>query len=142
MRRLAKRAGIEFGTAVNMDLLPADALYRAKVAEQFSSVTPENVMKWEVVEPQRGQFNWSPVDALVDFARQSRQRVRGYTLVWHNQPPEGATSDTGGETFVLLGVRGLAELAGSEPAGSGRPIHGGPVHSSRAARHLLGDLPR
>jgi endo-1,4-beta-xylanase len=87
MRRLAKRAGIEFGTAVNMDLLPTDALYRSKVAEQFSSVTPENVMKWEVVEPQRGQFNWSQADALVDFARQSRQRVRGHTLVWHNQLP-------------------------------------------------------
>ena len=47
------------------DALANDATYRRMVAEQFSTVTPENVMKWEVVEPQRGQYDFSAADQLV-----------------------------------------------------------------------------
>ncbi len=87
MRQRAKQAKIEFGTAVDMGVLPNDAQYRSTVAREFSSVTAENVMKWEVVEPQRGQYDWSQADALVEFARQNGQKVRGHTLVWHSQLP-------------------------------------------------------
>jgi endo-1,4-beta-xylanase len=83
--------GIRFGTAVAMDVLADEPEYSENIASRFSSVTAENVMKWEAVEPTRGEYDWSQADALVDFAKQNRQRVRGHTLVWHNQLPKWLT---------------------------------------------------
>jgi endo-1,4-beta-xylanase len=74
------------GTAVDARALRR-AGYRVEVAREFSSVTPENVMKWEVTEPERGRFEFDKADRLVDFARDHGMRVRGHTLVWHIQNP-------------------------------------------------------
>lgn len=87
LRALADRAGIAIGTAVDAHALARRNGYRTELAREFSSVTPENVMKWEVTEPARGRFEFEQADALVDFARANRMRVRGHTLVWHVQNP-------------------------------------------------------
>ncbi|MFF7340231.1 endo-1,4-beta-xylanase [Streptomyces sp. NPDC008163] len=89
---LGRRSGVRIGTAVDMAALAHDAPYRAKAASEFSSVTPENVMKWEVVEPSRGRYDWKEADKLVDFARANGQLVRGHTLLWHNQLPSWLTT--------------------------------------------------
>jgi endo-1,4-beta-xylanase len=94
LRELAKPTKLRVGTAVDMSALASDATYRGMVAEQFDSVTPENVMKWEVVQPRRGRFDFSQADELVDFAREHRQKVRGHTLVWHSQLPTWLTAGT------------------------------------------------
>jgi endo-1,4-beta-xylanase len=94
LRALAARADLRIGTAVNMDALDADDVYRQQVASEFSTVTPENVMKWQLVEPERGQFDWAAADELVSFARRNGQLVRGHTLVWHNQLPTWLTEGT------------------------------------------------
>ena len=90
LRQLARHTKLRIGTAVDTDALANDATYRRMVAEQFSTVTPENVMKWEVVEPERGQYDFTAADQLVRFARAHGQKVRGHTLVWHNQLPAGS----------------------------------------------------
>jgi endo-1,4-beta-xylanase len=82
------------GTAVDMSALANDATYKAAIAREFNTVTPENVMKWETVEPQQGVTDFSQGDALVRFARANRQAVRGHTLVWHSQLPTWLTSGT------------------------------------------------
>ena len=92
LRSLAEQAGIKFGVAVNTDALASDTKYRHIVATQFSSVTPENVMKWESVEPTRGVYDYAAADALVAFAQANGQVVRGHTLVWHNQLPTWLTT--------------------------------------------------
>src|SRR4051794_18172451 len=76
LRALAQRHGLAVGTAVDMAALDnsADPQYRALVGEQFSTVTPENVMKWESVEPTRGSYNWGPADELVAFAQAHHQQ--------------------------------------------------------------------
>ena len=49
-------------------------------------------MKWQVVEPTQGTFDWSGADRLVAFAEQHGQLVRGHTLLWHNQLPDWLTA--------------------------------------------------
>src|SRR5262249_51372197 len=56
-------------------------------SQEFDSVTSENQLKWDVVEPARGQFDWTSADRLVDFAETNKQSVRGHTLVWHDALP-------------------------------------------------------
>jgi endo-1,4-beta-xylanase len=94
LRQLARHTKLEIGTAVDTTALRNDATYRRLVATEFSSVTPENVMKWEVVHPERGRYDFSEADQLVAFARQHGQKVRGHTLLWHNQLPAWLTSGT------------------------------------------------
>ncbi|AGZ41879.1 endo-1,4-beta-xylanase [Actinoplanes friuliensis] len=93
LRVLADRAGVRIGTAVDTTALAADAPYRETIEREFSSVTPENVMKWQLVEPQQGVYDWAAADRLVDFARANGQTVRGHTLVWHSQNPDWLTED-------------------------------------------------
>jgi endo-1,4-beta-xylanase len=79
--KLGPRAGV----AVRADLL-GDPGYAA-VLTAFGSVTPENELKWESVEPQRGHYDFGPADRIVDFAQQHQMAVRGHTLVWYQQNP-------------------------------------------------------
>jgi endo-1,4-beta-xylanase len=91
LRDLADRAGLRIGTAVDMDAFGADTTYRERIAAEFSSVTAENVMKWSVLEPEPGVYDWSAADELMAAARENRQAVRGHTLLWHNQLPAWLT---------------------------------------------------
>jgi endo-1,4-beta-xylanase len=93
LRALGLRHGLHIGTAVNMAALddPADPRYRELVREEFSSVTAENEMKWESLEPTRGNYNWGPADKFVATAQRNGQKVRGHVLVWHNQVPKWLT---------------------------------------------------
>ena len=92
LRSLADRNRLRIGTAVNMDALANDPVYRDRIAAEFNSVTAENVMKWGPLEPERGVLNFGPADALMAFARANNQKVRGHTLLWHNQLPNWLTS--------------------------------------------------
>jgi endo-1,4-beta-xylanase len=82
----AAASGRYFGAALDPDAFD-EKPYRELAASQLTSVTPENAMKWESVEPVRGQFRWRGADALVAFANAHGQKVRGHTLVWHSQLP-------------------------------------------------------
>jgi endo-1,4-beta-xylanase len=91
---LAAKRHLRFGTAVNVDALASDPAYRTVLSREFSSVTPENAMKWESIEPTRGVLDFTASDTLVTFATRQHQVVRGHTLVWHNQIPGWLTSGT------------------------------------------------
>ena len=44
-------------------------------------------MKWDLVEPSRGEYEFGPADDIVARARDAKQKIRGHTLVWHAQLP-------------------------------------------------------
>jgi endo-1,4-beta-xylanase len=93
LRSLASRHGLYVGTAVDMTALddPKEPRYRSLVSSQFSTVTAENVMKWEALEPRRGAYDWRAADRFVELARKNKQLVRGHVLVWQNQLPRWLT---------------------------------------------------
>ena len=106
LRALAKRSDLRVGTAVNFDAFTADQAYHDRIGAEFSSITAENVMKWQLVEPTRGQLDFAAADQLVAAAQRSHQGVRGHTLLWHNQLPTWLTDG------VASGTIGAAELRG------------------------------
>ncbi|MEU7115483.1 non-reducing end alpha-L-arabinofuranosidase family hydrolase [Streptomyces sp. NPDC046182] len=82
----AAPSGRYFGTAVAAGRL-GDSAYAAISDREFSMITPENEMKWDAIEPSRGNFNFGPADRIVNHATARGQRLRGHTTVWHSQLP-------------------------------------------------------
>jgi len=68
--------------------------------KHFNSITAENVMKWQTIEPTEGNFNFAPADALVAFAKANHMRVRGHTLCWHEQVPSWVFRDSAGNQMT------------------------------------------
>ncbi len=69
----------------------------ALIERQFNTVTPENILKWQGVHPKVGQYNFAPVDKLVELAEANGQFVVGHTLVWHQQTPDWVFEDADGK---------------------------------------------
>jgi endo-1,4-beta-xylanase len=80
--------GLLLGAAVNARIPNGgDAPGAAIVTRQFSSVTPENILKWEKVHPAPDTFAFEPADQFVDFAAKNGLVPIGHVLVWHQQTP-------------------------------------------------------
>jgi endo-1,4-beta-xylanase len=85
------------GCAVNDAIVSgADRASRDIVVRQFNSITPENCMKAESINPRPGVFNWGPADAFVKFGEANHMFIVGHTLVWHNQTPNWFFQDDKG----------------------------------------------
>jgi len=82
----AAQSGRYFGTAIAASRL-GDSAYTTIAAREFNMVTPENEMKPDATEPQRGQFSFGSGDQIYNWATQHGMKVRGHTLAWHSQQP-------------------------------------------------------
>ena len=66
------------------------------IKREFSSLTAENVMKWEEIHPKKDRYNFKTPDLLVSLSEDNNQDLIGHTLVWHNQIPEWVTREGDG----------------------------------------------
>ena len=86
---LARGAYVKpLGAAVEAEHALEDDAYRWRLITGFTSITIENAMKWDQIEPEQGRFEFGEADELIDFARRTGKRVRGHPLVWDEQLPE------------------------------------------------------
>ena len=79
------------GVAVSPSSLTSDEASLIKT--NFNSLTPENVMKMEVIHPKENVYNWRFADSIVAFAKRNNMKVRGHTLIWYNQTPNWIFKD-------------------------------------------------
>jgi endo-1,4-beta-xylanase len=87
----APRLSRPFGAAVNVKAAREDDAYLRAFVSTFTSMTPENEMKWALIHPERDRYAFADADALVGLARGTGKRVRGHTLVWEQQLPQWVT---------------------------------------------------
>jgi len=77
------------GTALSADqILGIDSLSVDIVERHFNSITAENIMKSEVVQPIEGQFDFTLADKFMEFGERNNMYIVGHTLVWHSQAPD------------------------------------------------------
>ncbi|MGN8057440.1 endo-1,4-beta-xylanase [Pedobacter sp. 22163] len=77
----------------------------ALIKKHFNSITAENDMKMESMQPIEGKFNWREADSIISFAAQNNIKVRGHNLCWHEQAPSWFFTDKEGKEvskIVLL----------------------------------------
>lgn len=76
------------GAALNRrHFFEEDTRGAAIVSRQFNSITAENVLKWALVHPEPGRYDFSASDRFVEFGEKHGMFIVGHTLVWHNQTP-------------------------------------------------------
>jgi endo-1,4-beta-xylanase len=89
------------GGALNRNVVTGQDPNAAAIAEKhFSTATPENDLKWQLVHPQLNQYNWEPADSYVAFCEKNRIVPMGHTLVWHGQTPQWVFRDDSGNALT------------------------------------------
>lgn len=87
----------KMGCAVSASVVSGrDAASQERVVREFNSITAENEMKAEVLNPRPGVWNFAPADAFVRFGQEHNLFIIGHTLVWHNQTPDWFFNDAEG----------------------------------------------
>lgn len=66
------------------------------ILKHFGSLTAENVMKPGPVHPEENRYSWENADKIVNFAQANGLKVRGHTLVWHQQTAAWFFKDNAG----------------------------------------------
>ena len=66
------------------------------IKKEFSSITAENIMKWEEIHPRPNKYQFKLTDKLIDIANKNQQYIIGHALVWHNQIPNWVTRNKNG----------------------------------------------
>lgn len=82
---LAKLYENDFKVGFASDWVPPEL--ESLIPYHFNTVTPENALKWERVQPSPGNFTFTRVSELIEFAEKHNIEIIGHTLVWHNQTP-------------------------------------------------------
>jgi endo-1,4-beta-xylanase len=74
------------GAAVNAgQIQEKDAKANEVILKQFNQLTPENIMKCEVIHPAWGKYDFTLADQLVAYGQKNKIPVVGHTLIWHSQ---------------------------------------------------------
>jgi endo-1,4-beta-xylanase len=99
--RAAYEGRFLIGAAVNDRQVSGQAEADAALVRQhFNSITPENVLKWQLVHPEPGRYDFEASDRFVAFGEKHGMFMVGHTLIWHNQTPAWVFQDEHGQPLT------------------------------------------
>jgi endo-1,4-beta-xylanase len=79
---------LRMGTTLNLDeVYGRDLRDLAIIRHHFNAISPENLLKWESVQPEQGRWAFEAPDRYVEFGERNGMFIVGHALVWHNQTP-------------------------------------------------------
>ena len=115
-------AGASLKETFNGDFLIGTALNTAQIEEkepnaarlvpqQFSAITPENIMKAEVIHPAWDTYNFDLADKIVAYGQKYQIKVNAHTLIWHSQLPAFAKNIQRADSFRQFFVNHINTIA-------------------------------
>ena len=79
------------------------------ITKQFNQISPENLLKFQLVHPAADQYAFEAPDRYVQFGLDRKMQIIGHTLVWHQQTPawvfEGAEGKPADRETLLARMR-------------------------------------
>jgi len=89
------------GVAINQaQIEERDSRGNPIIAQQFNSISPENVLKWRPVLPRPYSYNFEPADRYVALGEKHKMTIIGHCLVWHSQTPQWVFEGEGGQPLT------------------------------------------
>ncbi len=93
------------GAALNEAQFTAQDPARVRmITRHFNTITAENVLKWESVNPRPGQYDFTTSDRYVAFGEKHGMFIVGHTLIWHSQTPDWVFQDAQGRPLDRVGL--------------------------------------
>lgn len=84
----AFKADFLIGTAMNTaQIEESDQQSITLIPTKFNVVTPENIMKCEIIHPQWDKYNFDLADKLVAYGKKYGIKINAHNLIWHSQLP-------------------------------------------------------
>lgn len=83
---LKQKASYPIGLATQARYLDDNA-YTGILDQEFNSLSAEYEMKQQTTHTGEDQYNWEPVDKIVNYAEARSYRVHGHALIWHLSIP-------------------------------------------------------
>jgi endo-1,4-beta-xylanase len=95
------RDSFHLGVAINgAQFTGSDQTGQALILREFDSVSPENALKWDAVQPTQGQFRFGRADAYVEFGVRHGLWTIGHALLWHSQLPNWVSKPEAGQSTL------------------------------------------
>ena len=102
----------KIGAALNTaQIEERDPKMTALIKQQFNALTPENVMKSEVIHPVWDTYDFTVADKLVAFAHKNKMELNGHTLIWHSQLSPFARKINSVDSFRTFFTNHIATIA-------------------------------
>jgi endo-1,4-beta-xylanase len=79
------------------------------VERHFNRISPENDLKWSVIEPIEGEFDFENADQYVRFGEKRGMEIYGHVLVWHSQTPDWVFEDDNNQPIDRDGLLARVE---------------------------------
>lgn len=101
------------GTALNTQQIEErDSKANALIVQQFNAITPENIMKAEIIHPEWDRYNFDLADKIVAYGAKNNMKVNGHTLIWHSQLPQFARRIKDVDSFKTFFTNHINTVAG------------------------------
>jgi endo-1,4-beta-xylanase len=100
------------GAALNATQIEEkDAMAATLIPKQFNAITPENIMKCEVIHPQWDKYNFTMADKIVEYGKKYNMPVHGHTLIWHSQLSSFARGINDADSFRTFFTNHITTVA-------------------------------
>jgi endo-1,4-beta-xylanase len=101
------------GAALNAsEIEEKEPLAASLLPAQFNSITPENIMKCEVIHPGWNEYNFDLADKYVAYGMKYKMFIVGHTLIWHSQLSPFVKNIGSSDSLLMFMTNHINKVAG------------------------------
>ena len=101
------------GTALGTEhILEKNEKANQLINNEFNAITPENIMKSQVIHPAPNRYNFDLADKYVEYGQKNQMYVVGHTLVWHSQLPAFVSKIKSADSVRIFMTEHINTVAG------------------------------
>ncbi|MEA5460444.1 endo-1,4-beta-xylanase [Arcicella sp. LKC2W] len=101
------------GTALGIEhIYEKDAKANQLIKREFNAITPENIMKSQIIHPEFNHYSFEASDKFVEFGQKNKMFIVGHTLVWHSQLPAFVSKINSADSLRLFMTEHIKAVAG------------------------------